>query len=57
MPDQGSVKTRPCYLKMATKLGIAKDGIGKLTHRETITRYRDSGAASHSSLTPPLLCW
>jgi len=23
MPEQGSVKTKPCRLKMATKLGIA----------------------------------
>jgi len=43
MPGQGSVKTRPCRLKMTAKLGIAKDDIAKLTHRETITRYRDVG--------------
>jgi hypothetical protein len=35
--------------------GSIEDGIVKLTHRETITRYGDSGSASHSSLTPPSL--
>jgi hypothetical protein len=27
MPDQESVKTRPCRLKTTAKSGIAKDGI------------------------------
>ena len=43
MPSQGSVKTRPCRLKMTAKLSLAKDDIAKSTHRETITRYRDIG--------------